>query len=64
MKTIVKKEGSKTIYKIVEDDYEEKLDWHQGDITTSCRRLLSMGDIEKDKWEKIFGRKTSEIQDS
>ena len=48
------KQGNKTIYKIT--DSKEQTDWQQGDITTSLRRGLSMGDIPKENWERIFGK--------
>jgi hypothetical protein len=49
------KQGNKTIYK--ESSSQEQEDWHQGDITTSLRKGLSMGDIPQENWERIFGKK-------
>ena len=49
------KQGNKTVYK--ESSSKEQEDWHQGDITTSLRKGLSMGDIPKENWERIFGKK-------
>lgn len=49
------KQGNKTIYK--ESSSKEQEDWHQSDITTSLRKGLSMGDIPKENWERIFGSK-------
>lgn len=49
------KQGNKTIYK--ESSSQEQEDWHQGDITTTLRKGLSMGDIPKENWERIFGSK-------
>ena len=55
MKTIEIKQGNKTIFKIVSDDYVEapaKLE--QGDLTTSARKSLGYSDISADDWNRIF----------
>lgn len=57
MKTIEIKEGNKTTYKIVPDNYEPTDDRAEPDMTTSGRRYISMG-IDKEKWDSIF-KKTS-----
>jgi hypothetical protein len=57
MKTIEIKQGSKTTYKIVPDDYippESELE--QKDLTTSTRKSIGFSDISKDKWNKIFAK--------
>ena len=55
MKTIEKKEGNKTIIKIVPDNYvEPEFDLEQSDLTTSIRKSIGFSDISKEKWERIF----------
>jgi hypothetical protein len=57
MKTIEIKQGSKTTYKIVPDDYippESELE--QKDLTTSTRKSIGFSDISKDKRNKIFAK--------
>ncbi len=57
MKTIEIKEGNKTTYKIVPDNYEPTDDRAEPDMTTSGRRSISM-DVDKKRWDEIF-KKTS-----
>jgi hypothetical protein len=57
MKTIEIKEGNKTTYKIVPDNYEPTDDRAEPDMTTSGRRSISMG-VDKKRWDEIF-KKTS-----
>jgi hypothetical protein len=57
MKTIEIKEGNKTTYKIVPDNYEPTDDRVEPDMTTSGRRSISMG-VDKKRWDEIF-KKTS-----
>lgn len=55
MKTIEIKNGNKTTFKVVPDDYKEppaKLE--QGDLTTSARKSLGYSDISADDWNRIF----------
>ena len=59
MKFIEKKEGIKTIYKWVPDDWEEK-ELPERDLTTSGRKLLSTG-LTKEQYEEIFGKKDNKI---
>jgi len=55
MKMVEIKDGSKTRYKIVPDDWvkEEKKET-TGDLTTSGRKCIGFSDIDKEKWDKIF----------
>lgn len=55
MKTIEIKEGNKTTYKIVPDNYEPTDDRAEPDMTTSGRRSISMG-VDKKRWDEIFGK--------
>ena len=55
MKLIEKKDGNKTIYKWVSDDWEEQ-DKPERDLTTSGRKLLSTG-LSKEQYEEIFNKK-------
>lgn len=58
MKTIEIKKGSKTTYKFVPDDYEEKeeVDLDQSDLTTSDRKTIGFSDIPKERWDEIFNK--------
>lgn len=55
------KQGSKTIFRLVPDDYDPENDTPedlvQGDLTTTIRRSLSMMDIPKERWNEIFQKK-------
>lgn len=59
MKLITLKNGSKTTYRFVPDDYDEtqtqKKDTVSSDMTTSLRRSMSYSDISKEDWNRIFG---------
>jgi hypothetical protein len=59
MKLITHKNGSKTTYRFVPDDYDEtqetKKDTVSSDMTTSLRRSMSYSDISKEDWNRIFG---------
>lgn len=60
MKMIEIKDGVRTIYKHVPDDWtpeDEKYKDITGDLTTSERRIMGYTDIPEEKWNKIFGRK-------
>lgn len=61
MKMIEIKNGAKTTYKLVSDDYNPENDTPedlvQGDITTTCRHSVSMMDIPKKRWDMIFGKR-------
>ena len=57
MKTIEIKNGVKTTFKIVPDDYvplEEGFE--QKDLTTSERKSIGYSDIPQEKWDRIFGK--------
>lgn len=57
MKLIEKKQGSKTTYRFVPDDYDEieyKPDAVVGDMTTSLRHSMSYSDISAEEWNRIF----------
>lgn len=58
MKTIERKEGNKTIIKIVPDDYEETHDTKQRDLTTGGATLLSLG-IDKNEYDRIFKKENT-----
>lgn len=58
MKTIEIKDGNKTTFKIVPDDYVEQPDkLDQKDLTTSGRKCLGYSDISADDWNRIFKKK-------
>ena len=60
MKMIEIKDGARTIYKHVPDDWTPEDEKHKditGDLTTSERRTMGYTDIPEEKWNKIFGRK-------
>ena len=59
MKLIEKKEGVKTIYKWVPDDWEEQ-EQPVRDMTTSGRKSIDTG-LTKEQYEKIFGKKDNKI---
>lgn len=50
------KEGNKTKIKIVPDDYKEEKGFEQKDLTTSGRKSIGFSDIDKQKWDEIFGK--------
>ena len=52
MKLIEKKEGNKTIYKWVADDWVEE-EKPERDLTTSGRKLLSTG-LTEEQYKSIF----------
>jgi len=69
MKTIEKKQGNKTVFKIVPDDYVETPQaLEQKDLTTSGRKSLGYSDISAADWNRIFKHgtddKTEEIHQS
>lgn len=54
MKEIIIKNGNKTTYKIVPDDYEEPTkETPQRDLTTTACTIISM-DMSKEQYESIF----------
>ena len=56
MKEIIIKNGNKTTYKIVPDDYvEAEKDIPQRDLTTTACQILSM-DMSKEQYDSIFHR--------
>lgn len=59
MKTIERKEGNKTIIKIVPDNYEETHDIKQRDLTTGGATLLSLG-IDKNEYDRIFKKENTQ----
>ena len=56
MKTIEIKEGNKTTYKIVPDNYEPTDDTICLDMTTSGRNSMGYADIPKERWDSIFNK--------
>jgi hypothetical protein len=56
MKTIEIKEGNKTTYKIVPDNYEPTDDTICRDMTTSGRKSMGFTDIPKERWDSIFNK--------
>ena len=54
MKFIEVRQGSKTTYKMVADDYEETDDTICRDMTTSGRKSMGYSDISKEQWDSIF----------
>lgn len=67
MKMIEIKDGAKTTFKWVEDDYNPKNDTPedsiQADLTTTWRSSISMVDIPKEKWDRIFSKTNHATQD-
>lgn len=59
VKRIEIKEGARTIFKIVPDDYEEDNELQQSDLTTSDRKSIGFSDISKERWNEIFGGKNA-----
>ena len=54
MKEIVIKNGNKTTYKFVPDDYvEPQKDTPQRDLTTTACQIISMG-MSKEQYDSIF----------
>lgn len=70
VKTIEYKQGNKTVYKIVPDNYVEAPDkLEQKDLTTSGRKSLGYSDISAADWNRIFkhgksDNKTKEVHSS
>lgn len=54
MKTIEVKNGNKTTFKIVPDNYEPETGFEQKDLTTSQRKSIGFSDIPAEKWNNIF----------
>lgn len=54
MKMITVKNGTKTTYKMVEDNYVEKKDHVTGDLTGGNRKNIAYTDIDEDQWNRIF----------
>lgn len=57
MKTIEIKNGNKTTFRVVPDDYEPETGFEQKDLTTSDRHLIGFSDIPVERWNKIFHKK-------
>lgn len=58
MKMVKINKGTKTVYKMVPDDWKEEEGYDlRGDLTTGDRKLIGFTDISDDKWSKIFGKK-------
>lgn len=64
MKMIEIKDGNKTKFKYVEDDYDPKNatseNLVQMDLTTSIRTSIGYSDLDPEKWKKIFTHATSD----
>lgn len=61
MKTIEIKNGNRTTYKIVPDDYvEEKKDTFRGDLTTGGRKCIDTG-LSEEQYKAIFGKKDDKV---
>lgn len=62
MKKVEIKKGTKTIIKLVPDDWkpEESSFDLTGDLTTGSRKCIGFLDIPDKKWDKIFGKKGKE----
>lgn len=57
MKMIKIKDGNKTTYRMVPDNYKEpERDIPQRDLTTGGATLISM-DMTEEQYERIFGKK-------
>lgn len=56
MKMIEVKEGNKTSYKYVPDNYEPTDDTICRDMTTSGRKSIGFSDVPKERWSSIFNK--------
>lgn len=59
MKMVEIKDGCRTIYKHVPDDWKPE-DNHKeltGDLTTGTAHLVGYSDIKQSDWDRIFGKK-------
>lgn len=57
MKTIEVKQGNKTTFKIVPDDYKPVDEgFEQKDLTTSERKSIGFSDIPVERWKEIFNK--------
>jgi len=63
MKMIEIKDGARTIYKHVPDDYKEPngKDTPQKDLTTGGATLIAM-DMTEEQYERIFRKKQKEVR--
>lgn len=59
MKMVKIKKGTKTIYKMVPDDWKEEEDGYdlRGDLTTGENKIMSYTDVPQEKWDRIFGKR-------
>ena len=55
------KNGNKTTFKIVPDNYEEETGFEQRDLTTSGRHLIGFSDVQPERWNKIFYKKEANM---
>lgn len=64
MKKIEIKKGSKTIIKLVPDDWkpEESSFDLTGDLTTGERKCIGFSDIPQEKWNKIFKKGEKDVK--
>ena len=60
MKMIEVKEGNKTTYKMVPDNYEPTDDTICRDMTTSGRKSMGYSDISKERWDSIFNNNSED----
>ena len=60
MKMIEVKEGNKTTYKMVPDNYEPTDDTICRDMTTSGRKSMGYSDISKKRWDSIFNNNSED----
>ena len=53
------KKGTKTIYKMVADDWKEEEEGYdlRGDLTTGENKIMSYTDVPQEKWDRIFGKR-------
>ena len=59
MKMVEIKDGCRTIYKHVPDDWKPESEKYKditGDLTTSGRKCIGFIDIPDSKWDRIFKR--------
>lgn len=62
MKMIKIKDGNKTTYRMVPDNYKEpERDIPQRDLTTGGATLISM-DMTEEQYERIFGKKSKKVR--
>ena len=62
MKMVKINKGTKTVYKMVPDDWKEEEGYDlRGDLTTGERKCIGFSDIPQEKWDKIFKKGEKDV---